>query len=44
LIRICGDHTALKIKKIASGKHRWTVVEDVEVLVRELALLCQTAP
>ena len=32
-----GDHTALKIKKNASGKHRWTVEEDVEVLVRELA-------
>jgi len=34
-----GDHTALKIKKNACGKHRWTVEEDVEVLVRELARL-----
>jgi excisionase family DNA binding protein len=32
-----GDHTALKIKKNTTGKHRWTVEEDTEVLVRELA-------
>jgi excisionase family DNA binding protein len=34
-----GDHTNLKIKKNAPGKHRWTVEEDVEILVRELARL-----
>jgi hypothetical protein len=27
----------LQVKKNAAGKHRWTVEEDVEVLVRELA-------
>jgi excisionase family DNA binding protein len=32
-----GDHTALKVKKNATGKHRWTVEEDTELLVRELA-------
>jgi hypothetical protein len=26
-----------QVKKNAAGKHRWTVEEDVEVLVRELA-------
>ena len=34
-----GDHTGLKVKKNAPGKHRWTVAEDTEVLVRELARL-----
>jgi len=34
-----GDHTALKVKKNATGKHRWTVAEETEVLVRELARL-----
>jgi excisionase family DNA binding protein len=34
-----GDHTTLKIKKNAPGRHRWTVEEDVEILVRELARL-----
>lgn len=32
-----GDHTALKVKKNTTGKHRWAVEEDTEVLVRELA-------
>ena len=32
-----GDHTPLQVKKNAPGKSRWTVEEDVEVLVRELA-------
>jgi hypothetical protein len=30
-----GDHTALKVKKNGTGKHRWTVEEDTEKLVRE---------
>jgi hypothetical protein len=34
-----GDHTALKVKKNTSGKHRWTAAEETEVLVRELARL-----
>ena len=34
-----GDHTALKVKKNATGKHRWTVAEETEVLVRDLARL-----
>ena len=34
-----GDHTALKVKKNTTGKHRWTVAEDTETLVRELARL-----
>jgi excisionase family DNA binding protein len=34
-----GDHTGLKVKKNASGKHRWTVAEDTEALVIELARL-----
>ena len=34
-----GDHTALKVKKNTSGKHRWTVAEETETLVRELARL-----
>jgi excisionase family DNA binding protein len=34
-----GDHTALKVKKNATGKHRWAVEEDTEMLVRELARL-----
>ena len=34
-----GDHTALKVKKNPSGKHRWTVAEETEELVRELARL-----
>jgi excisionase family DNA binding protein len=33
------DHTALKVKKNTSGKHRWTAAEETEVLVRELARL-----
>ena len=32
-----GDHTPLQVKKNAPGKSRWTVEEDVEILVRELA-------
>ena len=32
-----GDHTLLQVKKNATGKSRWTVEEDVEVLARELA-------
>ena len=32
-----GDNTPLQVKKNATGKSRWTVEEDVEVLVRELA-------
>ncbi len=34
-----GDHTALKVKKNASGRHRWTVAEETEALIRELARL-----
>jgi excisionase family DNA binding protein len=34
-----GDHTALKVKKNAPGKHRWTIHEDTEALIRELARL-----
>lgn len=34
-----GDHTALKVKKNAAGRHRWTVAEETEVLIRELARL-----
>ena len=34
-----GDHTALKVKKNTSGKHRWTVAEETETLVHELARL-----
>ena len=34
-----GDHTALKVKKNAAGKHRWTIPEDTLALVRELARL-----
>lgn len=30
-----GDHTALKVKKNTIGKHRWTVAEETETLVRE---------
>ena len=33
----CGDHTPLKVKKNTTGKHRWTVEEDTEALVRALA-------
>ena len=33
------DHTALRVKKNSSGKHRWTVAEETEDLVRELARL-----
>lgn len=32
-----GDHTLLSVKKNKVGKHRWSVDEDTEVLVRELA-------
>lgn len=32
-----GDHTALNVKKNATGKHRWALEEDTEMLVRELA-------
>jgi len=32
-----GDHTPLKVKKNTTGKHRWTVEEDTEALVRALA-------
>ena len=34
-----GDHTALRVKKNTAGRHRWTVAEDTEVLVRDLARL-----
>jgi len=34
-----GDHTALKVKKNAPGRHRWTVAEETEALIRELARL-----
>jgi excisionase family DNA binding protein len=34
-----GDHTALRVKKNATGRHRWTVAEETEVLIRELARL-----
>jgi len=34
-----GDHTAMKVKKNSAGKHRWTVAEETEVLIRELARL-----
>lgn len=34
-----GDHTSLGLKKNKSGKHRWSVNEEVEVLVGELARL-----
>jgi hypothetical protein len=34
-----GDHTALKIKTNAVGKHRWTIPRDTLTLVRELARL-----
>ena len=34
-----GDHTTLKVKKNTTGKHRWTVAEETETLVRELARL-----
>lgn len=34
-----GDHTPIKVKKNATGKHRWTVAEETETLVRELARL-----
>ena len=33
------DHTALKVKKNPAGKHRWTVADETEDLVRELARL-----
>jgi len=34
-----GDHTPLKVKKNASGKHRWTADEGTDALIRELARL-----
>jgi excisionase family DNA binding protein len=34
-----GDHTALRVKKNAIGRHRWTVAEETEVLISELARL-----
>ena len=34
-----GDHTALRVKKNATGRHRWTVAEETEVLIHELARL-----
>jgi excisionase family DNA binding protein len=34
-----GDHTALRVRKNATGRHRWTVAEETEVLIRELARL-----
>ncbi|MER9445758.1 recombinase family protein [Mesorhizobium sp. M0340] len=34
-----GDHTELKLKMNAAGKHRWTVPDDTLTLVRELARL-----
>ena len=34
-----GDHTALKLKKNGTGKHRWTIPEDSLSLVRGLARL-----
>ena len=32
-----GDHTPLKVKKNASGKHRWSADEETDGLIRELA-------
>jgi hypothetical protein len=34
-----GDHTPLKVKKNASGKHRWSADEETDALIRELARL-----
>jgi excisionase family DNA binding protein len=34
-----GDRTALKVKKNAAGRHRSTVAEETEALIRELARL-----
>jgi excisionase family DNA binding protein len=34
-----GDHTALRVKKNAVGRHRWTIAEETEILIRELARL-----
>src|SRR5260370_23767428 len=34
-----GDHTALRVKKNAVGRHRWTVAEETEIVIREPALL-----
>ena len=34
-----GDHTALRVRKNATGRHRWTVAEETDVLIRELARL-----
>lgn len=34
-----GDHTTLRVKKNAAGRHRWTVNEETEVLICELARL-----
>jgi len=34
-----GDHTALRVKKNAAGRHRWTVAEETETLICELARL-----
>jgi DNA invertase Pin-like site-specific DNA recombinase len=34
-----GDHTALQVRKNTTGRHRWTVAEDTEVLIRDLARL-----
>src|SRR5271166_5920902 len=33
------DHTPLKVKKNASGKHRWSADEETDALIRELARL-----
>jgi excisionase family DNA binding protein len=34
-----GDHTELKVKKNTAGKHRWTLDEETEDLIRGLARL-----
>jgi hypothetical protein len=34
-----GDHTQLKVKKNTAGKHRWTLDEETEDLIRGLARL-----
>src|SRR4051794_11630089 len=34
-----GDHTELKVRKNSTGKHRWTLDEETEDLIRNLARL-----
>jgi hypothetical protein len=37
-----GDHTQLKVKKNTSGKHRWTLDEETETLIRGWRGCCPT--